>query len=104
MEQPFFDQFLPVSSPEVDVEAIRREWLALQPPFQIAERGLPLPVWARRGLSDNGEHAWATLCRDAGQLDPARPMCIYVHIPFCARKCDFCDCYSYRLVHHQAGT
>lgn len=102
MEQRFFDQFFHLAPPEIDLEPIRQEWQALQPPFQIVERGLPLPVWARRGFTENGEQAWATLRQDIGQLDPARPLCIYIHIPFCGHKCSFCDCYSFRLSQHRA--
>ncbi len=102
MEQRFFDQFFRAAPPEVDVEAIRREWLALKPPYRVDDRQLPLPVWARRGFTESGEQAWAVLCRDVSHIDLARPFCIYVHIPFCANRCSFCDCYSFRLKRHQA--
>ena len=63
-----------------------------------------MPVWARRGLADPGERAWSTLCRDVRHIDPSRAYCIYVHIPFCASRCGFCDCYSFPLRRHQART
>jgi coproporphyrinogen III oxidase-like Fe-S oxidoreductase len=102
MEPRFFDQFFRSTPPEVDVEAIRREWLALKPPYRVDDRRLPLPVWARRGFTETGEQAWAALCRDVSRIDLARPFCIYVHIPFCASRCSFCDCYSFQLKRHQA--
>lgn len=101
MEQPSFDQFFQPAPPELDVAAIRREWLALPPAYRIDERRLPLPVWARRGLSDTGEQAWAALRRDVGRIELTRPFCIYVHIPFCASRCSFCDCYSFALRQHR---
>lgn len=99
--ESFFEQFFCSLGPGLDLEAIRREWLALGPPYHIVDRRLPLPVWARRGLNESGEQAWDTLGQDIGRLNPARPFCTYVHIPFCATKCSFCDCYSYRLGQHQ---
>ena len=101
MEQRFFDQFFQAAPTEVDVEAIRREWLALKPPYRIDDRRLPLPVWARRGFTETGEQAWTVLRRDVGRIDLARPFCIYVHIPFCASRCSFCDCYSFPLRRHR---
>jgi len=102
VEQQAFDQFFRSAPAEIDVAAIRREWLALRSPYRIEERRLPLPVWARRGFSETGEQAWAELCRDAGRIDLHRAFCIYVHIPFCASRCSFCDCYSFPLKRHQA--
>lgn len=111
MEPGFFDRFFRESAalPEVGVEAIRREWLALHPPnregvpfaYHIADRRLPMPVWARRAFTENGQEAWQTLCREVPPINPAKPFCIYVHIPFCAEHCHFCDCYSFRLASHR---
>jgi coproporphyrinogen III oxidase-like Fe-S oxidoreductase len=103
MEPRFFDEFLRRNAipPEVDVEAIRQEWLALCPSYRIADRHLHLPVWARRSFTETGDQAWQTLCRDVPDLDPQGAFCIYVHIPFCADHCEFCDCYSFRLAVHR---
>jgi coproporphyrinogen III oxidase-like Fe-S oxidoreductase len=100
MISPAFDELFRLAPPEVDVAAIRREWLALRPPYRIADRHLPLPIWARRPFTDTGEQAWQTLCRDLPALSPARPFCIYLHVPFCHQRCAFCDCYSFRLAAH----
>lgn len=102
MEQQFFDRFFQSAPAEIDVEAIRQEWLALKPPYRVEDRQLPLPVWARRGFTEAGEQAWAMLRRDVGRIELARPFCIYVHIPFCASRCGFCDCYSFPLRRHRA--
>jgi oxygen-independent coproporphyrinogen-3 oxidase len=101
MGQRFIDQFLRSAPSTVDVEAIRQEWRALQPPYHIADRQLPMPVWARRPFTETGEQAWQNLCRDVPDMDPTRAFCIYVHVPFCASRCHFCDCYSFRLGAHQ---
>jgi oxygen-independent coproporphyrinogen-3 oxidase len=101
MGQRFIDQLLRATPSGVDVDAIRQEWLALQPPYYIADRHLPMPVWARRPFTETGEQAWQTLCRDVPGMDPSRAFCIYVHVPFCASRCHFCDCYSFRLGAHQ---
>jgi len=87
---------------EVDVEGMRRQWLTLRPPYRIEDRRLPLPVWARRGFTDAGEKAWAALRQDASRIELVRPFCIYIHIPFCASRCSFCDCYSFPLRQYQA--
>jgi oxygen-independent coproporphyrinogen-3 oxidase len=96
-ERRFFEEFFRPAPPTLDAEGIWQDRLALKPPYQVEERQLPLPVWARRAFTDSGEQAWAALRRDAAHPDPARPFCIYVHIPFCASRCRFCDCYSFPL-------
>lgn len=94
-------EILDPAPPEIDAEAIRREWLALRPPYDISGRHLPLPVWARRPFTESGPQAWRTLCRDVPSMDAGRAFCIYVHVPFCADRCHFCDCYSFRLAAHR---
>ena len=101
VEQTSFDRFFAGAPPEVDLAAIRQEWLALRPPHRIAERHLPLPVWARRTFTESGEQAWRILSQDVPVIDAARAFCIYIHIPFCAGRCSFCDCYSFRLASHR---
>lgn len=90
-------EILDLAPPEVDIEAIRDQWLALRPPYQVNRRYLPLPVWARRPFVDSGPRAWQTLCQDVPAIDARRAFCIYIHVPFCAQRCHFCDCYSFRL-------
>ena len=105
MEQRSFDQFFHSAPAQVDVEKIRQEWLALQsgvpPRYQIAERHLPMPIWARRPFTEGAEQAWQSLSQDVPTIDPERAFCIYVHVPFCDSRCSFCDCYSFRLGSHQ---
>jgi coproporphyrinogen III oxidase-like Fe-S oxidoreductase len=103
MEPQTFDTWVRAHRlpPEVDAVDLRREALALRPPYRIAGRHLPLPVWARRPLADSAAAAWRVLRRDVPAIDAARPFCIYVHLPFCPERCAFCDCYSFRLGRHR---
>jgi coproporphyrinogen III oxidase-like Fe-S oxidoreductase len=103
VEWQFLDEFFEENTPpsDVDLAAIRREWLALRPPYEIAARHLPVPVWARRPFTETGQEAWRTLGRDVPVLDTGKPFCIYVHVPFCVQRCAFCDCYSFHLASHR---
>lgn len=97
-----FADFFRAPPQEVDVEHIYQQWLALMPPYDVRQWLLPLPVWAHRPYDHSGNHAWEILCHDLTQAAPDRPFCIYLHVPFCASKCAFCDCYSFKLGSHQA--
>ena len=82
----------------VDMDIVRSQWLALAPPYDVENWVIPLPVWATRRYDDGGESAWARLRADLSiDAAPSRPMCVYVHVPFCSSKCGFCDCYSFAL-------
>jgi coproporphyrinogen III oxidase-like Fe-S oxidoreductase len=94
------DRLLPSVTPGVDLEAIWQDWQALQPPYIVTKRSPPKPVWARRPFSETGEAAWQAVQQELADIDCQRGICLYVHIPFCAEKCAFCDCYSFRLRHH----
>src|SRR5205823_5946081 len=97
------DEFLASAPPVVDVEAVRRACLALAPPYDVNTWQLPWPLWARRTYEDSGPRAWEILRADLAQpAAAAPPMCIYLHVPFCAQKCGFCDSYSFKLGAHQA--
>ncbi len=97
-----FEQFFHQVPPEVDVEEIRRQWLALRSPFLVDNWVLPLPVWGQRGYSETGERAWLTLQQDLSEIPATKPLCIYLHVPFCSSKCGFCDSYSFKLGKDQA--
>ncbi|MGQ9600186.1 MAG: radical SAM protein [Anaerolineae bacterium] len=103
MEPEFLDEFFAhyTVPAEVELEPIRQEWLALRPPYDPTARHLPLPIWARRPFTESGKEAWQHLNQQVPTLEPSRPFCIYVHIPFCADHCEFCDCYSFRLASHR---
>jgi len=91
------EQFFHSAPSSVDIEAIWRDWQALQPPYEVTRRRPPLPVWARRSFTETGDQAWEAVQQELAAIDPHKGVCVYVHIPFCAEKCTFCDCYSFRL-------
>jgi len=84
----------------VDVAAIRRAAQALSPAYDINKWLLPLPLWAQRPYEDSGDRAWDTLSGDLAERGSSRPLCIYLHVPFCDSKCGFCDSYSFKLGGH----
>lgn len=84
----------------VDAEHLYQAWQALSPAYDVDRWQLPLPLWARHGYDDPGPIAWHRL-HDELQATSQPPMCIYLHIPFCSRKCGFCDSYSFQLRSHQ---
>jgi coproporphyrinogen III oxidase-like Fe-S oxidoreductase len=92
-----FERFF-TSVPEgVTVESIWDNYIRLKPPYEIKQRRPPVPVWARRGFTETGEEAWQTVQKELDGCAAERRYSVYVHIPFCAEKCPFCDCYSFRL-------
>lgn len=95
-----FTSFFHSAPPEVDPGAVLRAWRALESAYDVPSRRPPIPIWARRPYSQGGEAAWAVLQRELTDASPNKDMCLYVHIPFCAEKCSFCDCYSFRLRGH----
>jgi coproporphyrinogen III oxidase-like Fe-S oxidoreductase len=82
---------------DVDIDAVRAQRDALAPPYDVERWLIPLPVWASRDYDHDGPAAWDVLRSDLPLADPARPLCIYIHVPFCSSKCHFCDSYSFRL-------
>jgi oxygen-independent coproporphyrinogen-3 oxidase len=85
----------------VDVETVRRAWLALSQPYDVNRWCLPLPVWAQRPLEERGGEAWQTLLDDLSRATSAPGICVYIHVPFCTSKCGFCDSYSFGLGSHR---
>lgn len=89
--------FLADASPLVDVDAILRQWEAVRTRLSIDRATLPLPVWARRGFEHDGAQAWRQLSHDFPGRGNEGPMSIYIHVPFCDRRCGFCNSYSLPL-------
>jgi len=95
--EPIAGFFTPRAAWLFDPQIIYNEWAALQGAYDVNRWALPLPIWAQRGYDHSGASAWEILQQDlwGGAVD--RPMCIYLHIPFCSSKCGFCDSYSFSL-------
>ncbi len=81
----------------VDSEAILRQWEAIRTAYRIEDRRMPSPIWAERGFEHHGAEAWRQVVQHTSQHSNHGPMSIYVHVPFCDRRCKFCDCYSLPL-------
>src|SRR5206468_4214093 len=71
-----------------------RQWLKATTAFAVGNRVMPAPPWDARGFDDPPAAAWETIGREVAARDRTAPLSAYVHIPFCDRKCAFCDCYA----------
>jgi oxygen-independent coproporphyrinogen-3 oxidase len=95
-------QLLGRATPEVDADAIVRSFGRLGRHRHVNDHRMPPPLWALRGFDRDGSACWqsleATLARRTG------PLSVYVHIPFCDRRCGFCDCLSHRVRRQDAGS
>lgn len=95
------NEYLKQLSSVVDVDHIRHQWMSLSPPYDVDNWMLPLPLWAKRSFDLSPSAAWQALKTELQISDPQKPFCIYIHIPFCTKKCDFCDSYSFKVGSHK---
>ncbi|WP_310600611.1 radical SAM protein [Desulfobulbus sp.] len=79
-------------APITGQEALRA-WETSRRHYRLEDRGLPAPLWQTEGFRYDGDETWRRLRRIVAQ-SPARPLSLYIHIPFCAGRCGFCDCYT----------
>jgi len=91
------EEFLRGAPAPVDARKISQQWLQLGQAYDVENWQLPLPLWAKRPFEDDGEQAWEKIDRYAEVCVAEKPICIYIHIPFCSSKCGFCDSYSFKL-------
>lgn len=72
------------------------QYNAIKDNYPVQSHVMPQPLWKQRGYDHSGDTVWEhiqTLFSD----HTFDPVCIYVHIPFCQKKCGFCDCLSVPL-------
>jgi oxygen-independent coproporphyrinogen-3 oxidase len=81
----------------IDVNAILTQWEAVQHVYPLEDRKMPSPIWVERGFEHNGSEAWDHVGQVIPQTSTDSAMAIYIHVPFCNRRCGFCDCYSLPL-------
>jgi oxygen-independent coproporphyrinogen-3 oxidase len=70
------------------------EWNTVRKYYDLSRHSLPRPDWMVQGFSESPHRAWQRLKQLAGERSGA--ISIYVHIPFCASRCAFCDCHAAR--------
>ncbi len=82
----------------VNAESIVRQWRLASSFGRFEDRAMPAPPWSRAGFQDDGDAAWERLSRQLNRPQPDAAMSCYVHLPYCDRKCGFCDCYALLLL------
>lgn len=81
----------------IDTNETLALWEAVRHRFAIECRALPPPLWQMRGFEDDGAKAWRHLKMRLESGMSGEALSVYVHVPFCDRRCGFCDCYSVPL-------
>lgn len=79
---------------EIDTDLIRQEWTRARRLFPSDSNELPKPIWAERGFEHDGATAWDNLRNETAGRPNYEPLSMYLHLPFCRRRCRFCDCYA----------
>jgi len=85
-------KFLSNSFNYVDTKEILRYYLALNQNYQIEHNHMPIPIWRRKGFTDQGTAAWNKIKQINTHISPERGISIYIHVPMCPSRCSFCDC------------
>ncbi len=78
----------------VNREEIYSQWQAIWGWFDIAQHTFPRPAWSERGFEHYGPVAWKKLSQQLSSQICARPISMYIHVPFCENRCGFCDLFS----------
>jgi len=81
----------------IDVDAVVRAWTRVAPRLASFRRRLPVPPFVERGFEHSASEAWSELATQPLNRGPSQAMSAYVHLPFCDRRCAFCDCHTIRM-------
>jgi len=93
-------QFFKSAPDFFDVKEVLRYYMALNQNYQINRNHMPLPIWRRKGFSDDGATAWEQLNHINAQIPQEKKISIYLHVPFCPSRCSFCDCLTMQVKNH----
>ena len=72
-------------------ERVSSQWERCQGYYPLGRPDMPRPAWMHKGLALPEADTWAAL-EDEAKASKASAISIYVHVPFCASRCGFCDC------------
>ena len=77
-----------------DNEFFQKEYEKVNRYFNIEERVTPTPYFPEQNemLTEK-----SVLKKIESAIDINRDLCIYIHIPFCDEKCNFCDLYCFSV-------
>lgn len=81
----------------IDQDKIMEQYLSIPSTLSLDNHRLPLPLWKQRDFEFNSRQTWCHLKNIASAANKNQPVSIYLHVPFCDRRCGFCDCYSIPL-------
>jgi coproporphyrinogen III oxidase-like Fe-S oxidoreductase len=100
MMMDIFQDYFSKAPVTFDAGSILRYYLALNRKYTVENNHMPLPIWRRKGFTDNEPRAWERLQKinEAAPVD--RGLSIYIHVPFCPTRCSFCDCLTMQLQNH----
>ena len=86
----------------LDKKTIVHQWNRIKSQYRVVDKKMPDPIWQKRGFEQTGRKVWPMIQFAAETIPQSKPLCIYIHVPFCRRRCGFCDCYSIPLGKNRA--